>query len=131
MLKLIYTEIDVHLEQFAANLEKWVQDRVIFSLRTGDQITVEKSSAAFLLPVDSPELDILIDLVNQEKSDVVEIGVGDQEFMEVSLLGYWLTDDPDSSEGVFVSELSSELESYLFQFWNEARSNQELSSINN
>jgi hypothetical protein len=45
MLKLIYTETDVHIELLTANLEDWIEQRLLFSNSTGE-ITFLSSGTA-------------------------------------------------------------------------------------
>ena len=50
MLKLIYTETDLHMELLTANLEDWVKQRLLFSDSTGEIIFLSSETASFLLP---------------------------------------------------------------------------------
>ncbi|MEM9926593.1 MAG: alr0857 family protein, partial [Cyanobacteria bacterium P01_D01_bin.50] len=56
MLKLTYTENSFYLELLTQSVEEWIQARVILTLRVGQSLCVEPSTASFLLPVDLPGL---------------------------------------------------------------------------
>lgn len=121
MLKLTYVETDFYLEPLAQSLEEWVALRVIFALRVGDPIYVEPSTAAFLLPADLPELNLLADWVRQQGTDEIELCTCDAEYVEVTLLGTWLATDAQSANGVFVAALSDSTECLLVKLWYSAQ----------
>lgn len=121
MLKLTYVETDFYLEPLAQSLEEWVALRVIFALRVGDPIYVEPSTAAFLLPADLPELNLLADRVRQQGTDEIELCTCDAEYVEVTLLGTWLSTDAQSANGVFVAALSDSTECLLVKLWYSAQ----------
>jgi len=50
MLKLTYTETGFNLERLAQSPEQLVALRVVLAMRVGQSISVEPSTAAFLLP---------------------------------------------------------------------------------
>ena len=50
MLKLIYTETDLHMELLTADLGDWVEQRLSFSNSTGEIIFLSSEQANFLLP---------------------------------------------------------------------------------
>lgn len=121
MLKLTYIETDFYLEPLATELEEWVALRVIFALRVGDPIYVEPSTAAFLLPADLPELNLLAAQVRQQGTDEIELSTCDAEYVEVILLGTWLATDAESANGVFVAALSDSTECLLVKLWQSAQ----------
>jgi len=121
MLKLTYTESGFHLERLAQSLEDWVTQRVILALRVATDFYLEPSTAAFLLPADLSELSVLETLIQREQTDEIGLSVCDAEYVEVSLRGTWLSDDPDSEEGVFVTVMSDRTEFFLFKLWHEAQ----------
>ncbi|WP_013324077.1 alr0857 family protein [Gloeothece verrucosa] len=120
MLKLTYTESGFHLERLSQSLEEWVNTRVMLALRSGTPIYVEPSAASFLLPIDVPYLADLEKLVQREQGDILELSVCDEETVEVSLQGTWITNDPENEEGVFVCLLSDRAEFFLDKVWQEA-----------
>ena len=121
MLKLTYIETGFYLEPLATELEEWVALRVIFALRVGDPIYVEPSTAAFLLPANLPELNLLAAQVRQQGTDEIELSTCDAEYVEVILLGTWLATDAESANGVFVAALSDSTECLLVKLWQSAQ----------
>ena len=51
MLKLIYTETDLHMELLTTDLEDWVEQQLLFSNSTGEIIFLSSETASFLLPM--------------------------------------------------------------------------------
>lgn len=122
MLKLTYTENSFYLELLTESVEEWIQARVILTLRIGQSLCVEPSTATFLLPVDLPGLAQLHTQVEQDNnSEVIELYACDTEFLEVSLRGYWLSANAKSISGGFVTTMSHKTESFLHKLWLEAR----------
>ena len=121
MLKLTYTENGFHLEHLAQSLEEWVTARVILALRSGTGFCVEPSTAAFLLPADLPYLSDLENLIEEENGDNIELSFCDDEYVEVVLQGTWLTSQPNSEEGIFVTVVSERAEFFLYNLWQEAQ----------
>ncbi|MBE9114490.1 hypothetical protein IQ249_01145 [Lusitaniella coriacea LEGE 07157] len=121
MLKLTYVENGFKMELLSQSLEDWVTVRVLLALRSATPLCVEPSTASFLLPADLPYLSNLSALVRQEDSDVVEMAVCDEDYVEVSLYGTWLSSSPNSDEGVFVTAMSDRVEFFLFKVWQEAQ----------
>lgn len=120
MLKLTYTETGFYLERLAQSLEEWLLARVILSLRVGQRLLVEPSTASFLLPADLPRVELLQAAVQLERAEAITIGVGDAEYIEVSLRGTWLAADGESAEGVFVSAISDRTELFIFKLWQDS-----------
>lgn len=121
MLKLTYVENGFKMELLSQSLEDWVTVRVLLALRSATPLCVEPSTASFLLPADLPYLSNLNALARQEDSDVLEMAVCDEDYVEVSLYGTWLSSDPKSDEGVFVTAMSDRVEFFLFKVWQEAQ----------
>jgi hypothetical protein len=121
MLKLTYTENGFHLEHLAQSLEEWVTARVILAVRSGTGFCVEPSTAAFLLPADLPYLSDLENLIEEENGDNIELSFCDDEYVEVVLQGTWLTSQPNSEEGIFVTVVSERAEFFLYNLWQEAQ----------
>ncbi|MEL7039159.1 MAG: alr0857 family protein [Cyanobacteria bacterium J06592_8] len=122
MLKLTYTETAFHMERLTQSPEQLVSLRVRLAMRVGESILVEPSSAAFLLPRHSPLLPMLEDALQQHNSDAIAMCVADQESVEVSLTGTWITMDLNAEEenGVFITVLEEYTENLLFKLWQEA-----------
>ncbi|MBD1931454.1 MULTISPECIES: alr0857 family protein [Cyanophyceae] len=121
MLKLTYTENGFYLECLAQSLEEWVARRVILALRVGTSITVEPSTASFLLPASLPEVEQLATLVQREGSEIIGVCACDADYIEVCLNGTWIEGDGENGEGVFVAALSDRAEFFLFKLWQDAQ----------
>ncbi|AFZ31891.1 hypothetical protein Glo7428_3412 [Gloeocapsa sp. PCC 7428] len=121
MLKLTYLNNGFDLEHLTQPLEEWVALRVILALRVGQPISVEPSTASFLLPVDLPGLDSLVVEAQRLGGDVMTLCACDAEFIEISLHGTWLAFDSKTEEGIFVTNLYYVVEFLLFKLWQEAQ----------
>jgi hypothetical protein len=117
MLKLIYTETDLHIEKLSASLEEWVSQRVLLALRVGNKISVEPTGASFGLSTSLAGWPELEHLIGREASEVVSLSVCDDELIEIGLEGYWLCQNPLSEEGVFVTHLPVIVENTLLAMW--------------
>ncbi|MGD1910141.1 MAG: alr0857 family protein [Rivularia sp. (in: cyanobacteria)] len=122
MLKLTYTENSFYLELLSQSVEEWIQTRVILTLRVGQSLCVEPSTASFLLPMDLPELGKLHTEVEQDNNkEIIEVYACDTEYVEVSLRGYWLSVSAQTMSGGFVTTMNHSTESFLHKLWLEAR----------
>ncbi|WP_107669594.1 alr0857 family protein [Cyanothece sp. BG0011] len=120
MLKLTYTHNGFYIDYLQESLETWVTTRVILALRSGTSLCVEPSSASFLISLDLPYVNQLLEDVNEFTGEIVEVNRCDEEAMEVVLEGTWLGSDIASEEGIFICRLSDRLESLLYQIWQES-----------
>jgi hypothetical protein len=117
MLKLIYTETDLHMEKLSASLEEWVSQRVLLALRVGTKISVEPTGASFGLSTSLAGWPELEKLIGREASEAVSLSVCDDELIEIGLEGYWLCQNPVNEEGVFVTHLPPIVEKTLLDMW--------------
>jgi hypothetical protein len=117
MLKLIYTETDLHLELLTSDPEDWVERRLLFATSTGEQILVSSEKATFLLPDLICEATAVKFYLHHQGVKTVTVHRCDGDCVEIGLTGYWLSTDLDSAEGVFVTQLPDRVESYLWQLW--------------
>lgn len=120
MLKLTYTENDFWLEHLTQPLEAWVATRVMLAIRAGTGLCVEPSSASFILPADLSSLADLENALLEENPEFITLSVCDDESIEVSLEGTWVTSDVESEEGIFVTTMSYGAEFFLYKIWQEA-----------
>lgn len=120
MLKLTYTETSFDLERLTQSLEDWVTGRVVLAMRVGHCVCVEKSTAAFLLPIDLPGVDLLRTEA-QRDGNQINVCAGDAESIEVSMSGSWLSVGASAEEGVFVTAMSDRTEFVLCKLWQEAQ----------
>ncbi len=125
MLKLIYTETDLHLELLTTDLEDWIEQRLLFSNSTGETIFLSSETASFLLPTTICEATAINFYLHQQGAKTVTANYCDLDSIEIGLTGYWLATDPDSAQGIFVTQLlerqavcdSNRVEFYLWQLW--------------
>jgi hypothetical protein len=117
MLKLIYTETDLHMELVTADLEYWVEQRLLFSNSTGEVIFLSSETASFLLPTTICEATAVNFYLHHQGVNTVTANYCDLDSIEIGLTGYWLATDPDSDRGVFVTQLLDRVEFYLWQLW--------------
>jgi len=117
MLKLTYTETGFNLERLAQSPEQLVALRVVLAMRVGQSICVEPSTAAFLLPVKSPELSLLETEARQDCTGAIALCVADADFVEVTLRGTWISGESDSADGVFATVLGDRAERLVLQLW--------------
>lgn len=122
MLKLTYTENSFYLECLTLSLEEWVTQRVIFSLRVGQNLCVQPSQASFLLPVDLPGVEALKTEARRADGGIIDLAICDAEYVEVTLCGSWLSDGSEEADGVFVTTMSDRTEFFLHKLWQEAQS---------
>lgn len=126
MLKLIYTENGFDLELLTQGVEEWLTNRVVLAVRSGTELLVQPSTAAFLLPSDLTHLDELVKASQTQVGEILAVNVCDRQWVEVVLQGTWLTCEPDGDEGLFVSKLSDRAELFLYQLWQEAGDREEV-----
>jgi hypothetical protein len=121
MLKLTYTESSFDLECLTLSLEEWVAQRVILSLRVGQSLCIEPSTASFLLPVDLPGVEVLRAEVKRDDREIIALCASDTQYMEVTLQGSWLSDSSKDAVGVFFTTMSDRAEFFLHKLWQEAQ----------
>ncbi|MCY7367982.1 MAG: hypothetical protein LH474_07500 [Chamaesiphon sp.] len=117
MLKLIYTETDLHIELLTADLEDWVEQRLLFSNSTGEVIFLSSETASFLLPATICEATAVNFYLHRHGITTVTANRCDLDRVEIGLTGYWLATDPDSNQGIFITQLLDRVEFYLWQLW--------------
>ena len=117
MLKLIYTETELHMELLTANLEDWVEQRLLFSDRTGEIIFLSSETASFLLPTTICEATAINFYLYHQGATTVTANYCDLDSIEIGLTGYWLSPDSNSAQGIFVTKLLDQVEFYLWQLW--------------
>lgn len=115
MLKFTYTEAGLYLEHLTQSLEEWLALRVVLSLRSSQNLLMEHCTASFLLRAD------LVKLYGLEAAVPGAVLPCDAEYVEVSLMGTWVTSQLGQAEGVFVMVLESRTEFLLFKLWQESQ----------
>lgn len=118
MLKITYLEDGIHLEYLPESTEVWKAGRTIVSLRAAVSIYMESSTACLIFPMNIPYLKSLTKLVGEELIDIIPC---DEEYVEISLLGTWISKSKDSEEGTFVCDLGHDNENLLYKLWQESQ----------
>lgn len=121
MLKVAYTESGLHLERLSQSIEEWIALRVVLALRTSQRLILEHGRASILLPVALANLSTLKSILHPEDVETVTLSICDAEFVEVSLLGTWISTHVDETEGTFVASLSPSVELTLLRLWQESQ----------
>ncbi|MEL6908835.1 MAG: alr0857 family protein [Cyanobacteria bacterium J06629_2] len=117
MLKITYLESEIYLEYLDKPLEAWKADRILVNLRAAVSVYVESSIASLVLPITS-SINSLIGLAENQPIEIVPC---DEEYLEVGMLGTWFAQESTSEAGVFVCELSPEIEYCLYRLWQESQ----------
>lgn len=121
MLKVAYTESGLHLERLSQSIEEWIALCVVLALRTSQRLVLERGHASILLPVTLVNLSTLKSILQPEDVEAVTLSVCDEEFIEISLLGTWITTCADETEGTFIANLSPKVETTLLRLWQESQ----------
>jgi hypothetical protein len=103
MLKLIYTENGICVEQVHASLETIVAQRVALAVRCNQSLWIEPGEAAFLVPACRYTLKQLEALPCSDKHPKLSVEVVDVDYAEVQIEGVWLAEDSDADEGIFLA----------------------------
>ena len=119
MLKITYTETGFNLEYLTESLETWVGKRTLVSLRAATSIYVEPYTASLIFNANLPYLKDLKTLT--EDNETMELTACDDEYLEVSLQGTWVSSQENSEEGVFVCEMNQNIEFFFNKLWQESQ----------
>jgi hypothetical protein len=114
MLKLNYTESDLHMERIAAPLEVMVAQRVLLALRAGQTLHIQPGHASFLIPADAPGLAQLEALQLEQQVSLTPV---DEQFMEICVEGSWIAATAQAHEGTFIAALSDRVELLVYKLW--------------
>ncbi len=118
MLKITYLENEIYLEYLQKSLEVWKTERILVNLRAAVRVYTESSIASLLLPINSSAVRKLLSLAEKELIEVIPC---DEEYIEVSLPGTWISESENNESGIFVCELDYESEFFLYQLWEESQ----------
>ncbi len=120
MLKITYIENGFYLECLSESVATWMARRALVCLRAAVSIYTEPSTASVLIPNDSNIISELKKL--QTDGEIIELTPCDEQYIEVSLLGTWVSSNKDSEEGIFVCDLSDRAEAFLYKLWQKSQS---------
>jgi hypothetical protein len=110
MLKLTYTDEGLLLNHLNQSLDNWVSNRILLALRSGIPFWIESTKVCFMLPMNLPCINQLIDSLGGELNNTLELALYDKSQMELKLFGTWLSSHPDNEEGVFVCNYNDKIE---------------------
>ena len=119
MLKLMYSELGLKGEYVAGSLEDWTVQRSIFALSVGQVFHIEPGRASFLVSIDHPVFDVLVEQILSETETPIEVCTVDEDCVEISLSGSWIA--ANDHEGMFIAELCDRTESLISQVWETAQ----------
>ena len=111
MLKVTYTETGLCLEYCPEPLDLLLSDRVCMYVHAQRPITVQPMKASIPLPT------TLVSIRELERFPELDLSLCDHDWLEITLRGLWITEDPNQEEGVFVTELNPHLEQRLLRLW--------------
>lgn len=128
MLKVTYAETGLYLEYCPVPLEGMLSDRVCLCARAQRPITIQPMQASI------PLLRCLVQRQNLSQNlrgfPELQLSLCDQDWVEITLSGLWITEEPTQEEGVFVTELMPLLEQRLFHIWSLAQTVQSAAIAN-
>lgn len=111
MLKMTYTDTGLCLEYCPQPLELLLSDRVCIYAHAQRSISVQPLRASILLPA------ALINIQGLQQLQALEIAWCDQDWVEITLTGLWVTEDPEQEQGIFMTELDPRTEQRLYRLW--------------
>ena len=117
MLKLSYTDYGLFLEQVPAALDMVATQRVMLAVHVGETLHLEPSQAAFLLPMELPDINHLESMLETNTTDTIALTNVDEDFVEVSLKGTWIASSANAESGTFVTTLAPESEQLIYRLW--------------
>jgi hypothetical protein len=115
MLKLMYTDTGIHIEQIAQAADGFIVARSAFAASVGQNLVCEAGRAAFLVNASASAYAVLTRIADP----MIGVCVCDAEFIEVSVAGFWLAADTDSDSGIFVAAVDRVTEADLVMLWNQ------------
>jgi hypothetical protein len=118
MLKIIYSETGLHLEILTVDRNDWITDRIQFATSIGERLTVSKTRAAFSLPQPIWKVEACLQMAGTNN---VTVQPCDLDYVEVGLIGDWISTDRDSEEGIFIARLPDRVEFCLWELWQVAK----------
>jgi hypothetical protein len=126
MLKLFSTETSLHLEVLSTSLPDWIEQRQRLTTSIGKVLLILPGVATILLPDSLCQIDLISRYLQRQRIENVSVCRCDAEYIEVSLNGYWVYSDLDSTEadaieGTFITEFTNRCEAYLLQLWQVAK----------
>nr|MDZ8061302.1 pentapeptide repeat-containing protein [Nostoc sp. EkiNYC01] len=117
-LKLTYTNSSFFLSFSETAIEEFVKPRIILALLLGQTLTIDTSTASFLVPTDTPDLRLLKAAIKQESAEVIALSLLDEEYVEITLKGLWITSTlSNNAEGIFFTSISKSIGLRLSDVW--------------
>ncbi len=113
MLKIVYAAETITVTRLAKPLEKVVAQRAVLAVRLGQALHIQKGVATLLLPAG------LVGVAALGKK--LPICLVDEEAVELTLGGTWLSGEAEGQDGVFLAVLPTTIESLIVTLWQTAR----------
>jgi hypothetical protein len=117
MLKLTYTSTGVTLERSVESFEATIRRRVLLGLRIGEPVGLEPTSISLLVDHSLPALKGLMGAIAQTPTNALELVRKGAAQVEMRLQGYWLAQQENPGEGIFLMNADPVLEGYLVNIW--------------
>lgn len=118
MLKITFTETGLWLEPSTEPLETVVAERVKLHACARRPLMVQPTTASIPFPQGLPGLHTLARFAE------VELVPCDRHWVEVTLSGLWIAEEPDQAEGIFLADLRPHLEQRILSLWHLAQQTQ-------
>ena len=125
MLKLNYNDYGLFLEQVNASVDaltgsslwEFATQRVMLAVYAGETLHIEPGRAAFLIEANTPEVDRLRCVLQNDTTGVITLSAVDDDYIEVSLKGTWIASSAQAESGTFVAALTPESEKLVCRLW--------------
>lgn len=118
MLKVTYTDTGLFLEYCAEPLDILLGDRVRMYVHAQRSISIQPIKANIPLPAS------LLSERGLESLRDLDLTWCDRDWIEITLPGIWIAEDPTQDLGVFVTELDLRLELRLLRLWQLSQQSQ-------
>lgn len=117
MLKLTYTSTGVTLERSVESLELAMRRRVLLSLSLGEPLGLEPTSISLMVNRSAPTLKTLIAAISDAPTSALRLVQKGAVQVEMQLQGYWLAQQEQPGQGVFMMACDPAVEGHLVKIW--------------
>jgi hypothetical protein len=117
MLKLTYTSTGVILERSVESFEATLRRRVLLGLRIGEPVGLEPTSISLRVSRSLPALQGLMGEIADIPTHTLQLIQKEAAQVEMRLQGYWLAQQENPGEGIFLLNLEPILEGHLVNIW--------------
>ncbi|MDB9527756.1 hypothetical protein PN498_17305 [Oscillatoria sp. CS-180] len=123
MLKVTYADTGICLEYCVEPLDLLLSDRVRMYVHARRAVSIQPTKASIPFPA------ALINQKGWEQFQSLDWAWCDQDWLEITLSGVWLTEEPNQEIGIFLTELDLCLEQRLLRLWQRSQRLQLVSAI--